>query len=43
MVDPTMALTTAINNATKVAGTPLFTTVIGKSTHISDKLSWGQK
>lgn len=30
MIDPTLALTTAIDNATKVANTPLFTTVIDK-------------
>jgi hypothetical protein len=32
MADPTLALTTAIENATKVANTPLFTTVIDKVT-----------
>lgn len=32
MVDPTLALTTAIENATKVANTPLFTTVIDRIT-----------
>ncbi len=32
MSDPTLALTTAIENATKVANTPLFTTVIDKVT-----------
>lgn len=32
MADPTLALTTAIDNATKVANTPLFTTVIDKIT-----------
>ncbi len=32
MVDPSTALTAAITNATKVANTPLFTTVIDKMT-----------
>lgn len=32
MIDPTLALTTAIDNATKVANTPLFTTVIDRIT-----------
>ena len=32
MSDPTLALTTALDNATKVANTPLFTTVIDKIT-----------
>lgn len=32
MVDPTLALTTAIDNATKVANTPLFITVIDRIT-----------
>ena len=31
-MDPTLALTTAIDNATKVANTPLFTTVIDRIT-----------
>ena len=32
MAVPTLALTTAIDNATKVANTPLFTTVIDRIT-----------
>lgn len=32
MADPAIALTAAIENATKVANTPLFTTVIDKIT-----------